>query len=314
MMSILSSLASMLLVAHTLVGRLPSVGANPIIRPMLLNDSNIRLTTAGLSAYLPCDGGGAQTIVCANSWTSIHLENNQVDTLQSGLFVGLASIAYLGVDNNLLTVIPAGVLSPLVNLEWLNLRHNQISAVEVGAFSSLVALRHLNLDWNRLVGIPTAALSGLVNLEWLGVSNNPMQEIQVGLVSGPGRLTNLTSLIIQDAQLTRLVDGTFNGLSGLRLLLLGANSITAVAPQTFSGLTSLYWLDLSRNQLTAIDEGTLSTQVSLFVLHLYTNRITFIPAQLFATSTALNELVVSYNQITHIADGALSGLSNLLTL
>ena len=60
-------------------------------------------------------------------------------------------------------------------------------------------------------------------------------------------LSSLTTLFLQDNELTVLPEGVFSGLSSLNGLLLNNNDLSSLPPGMFSGLSALGFLDLSRN-------------------------------------------------------------------
>jgi len=159
------------------------------------------------------------------NWTAtptreLHLERNQISSIQSGDF------------------------SSLANLEYLSVRANQVSSLESGSFSGLANLEYLSFHSNQISSIESGDFNGLTNLAYLNLYHNQISSIEAGDFSG---LTNLTELDLGDNNTSSIESGDFSGLTNLTKLDLRLNEISSIESGAFSGMTDLDDLDLSKN-------------------------------------------------------------------
>ena len=132
--------------------------------------------------------------------------------------------------------------------------------------------------------------------------------------SSEDNLKKITSLNLDNFEITTIEPGTFNELTKLKILNLRNNRITAIRRGVFNGLTSLKNLYLNKNQITTIEPGTFNGLTSLEDLGLEENQITTVRPGVFNGSTSLEELHLNNNQITTIEPGTFNELTKLKIL
>uniref|UniRef100_A0A4W3KJB0 Toll-like receptor 22 n=1 Tax=Callorhinchus milii TaxID=7868 RepID=A0A4W3KJB0_CALMI len=160
-----------------------------------------------------------------------------------------------------------------LNLEMLDLRFNRIAHINSNAFSSLNKLKKLLLSGNKLTTVTPRSFTGLSRLVWLDLGGNSLLEIKNFSES----LKNLEILDLQSNKLNSITKNTFINLMSLGELVLGDNQISKLQEGSFQGLSNLTVLSLGSNRLTA---GTLRDHVfsgldSLKVLNLFKNFLSY---------------------------------------
>ena len=107
-----------------------------------------------------------------------------IDSLKSGDFAGLTSVADIGLAGNSLTMLPADVFSGLTALTILGLNNNDLESLPADVFSGLTSLTSLSLALNSFTTLPADVFSGLTALTSLGLSSNTLNALPDGLFSG----------------------------------------------------------------------------------------------------------------------------------
>ncbi|XP_019628609.1 PREDICTED: reticulon-4 receptor-like 2 [Branchiostoma belcheri] len=125
------------------------------------------------------------------------------------------------------------------------------------------------------------------------------------------RFKNLTSVCLEQNQITRIESGTFANLPKLHNLWLSQNCITTIHPGTFANLPQLQELHLSYNQITAIPSSSFVNLPKLERLALYNNKIATIASGTFENLPQLQDLLLHNNQITTIPSGTFANLPQL---
>ncbi|MXZ10143.1 MAG: hypothetical protein F4Y79_11960 [Gemmatimonadetes bacterium] len=126
-------------------------------------------------------------------------------------------------------------------------------------------------------------------------------------------LSAISSLILNDANLTELKAGDLSGLTGLTTLSLQGNRLSSLPDGLFNDLTALTWLYLGDNQLTS-SPSELFTLSNLTILYIWGNQLGGeIPAELFTLSN-LTILDLGGNQLVGEIPPELGKLSNLTQL
>ena len=152
----------------------------------------------------------------------------------------------LFLNDNLLTVLPKGVLKGLVNLRVLYLDGNQIGSLLHHPFKRLHSLEDLHLGRNRLRDIPAKTFAGLSKLKTLAMGANTLGTLPGGVFKD---LSSLTVLWLDDCRLESLPVTVFVGLHKLEKLMLQSNYLAALPAAIFRNLTQLLFLNLEANPM-----------------------------------------------------------------
>ncbi|KPP76631.1 keratocan-like [Scleropages formosus] len=237
-----------------------------------------------------CDNKGLKTIpsVPPHTWY-LYLQNNQIEVVSSdslrnatqlrwlnlnrnkitsagveeGVFLSLASLLHLYMEDNLLTAIPTP-LPP--TLEQLRLSKNQISKIPPGAFIGLDHLVLLDLQGNKLQddSVTEASLKGLTNLVQINLAKNGLKNMPLGLPP------TTTQLFLDGNSIEKIPTDYFKDLPKVAFLRLNRNKLVdGGLPKHIFNLSSILDLQLSHNQLTQVPQ----IPASLEHLHLNNNQI-----------------------------------------
>ena len=158
------------------------------------------------------------------------------------------------------------------------------------------------------VDVSEAHLSGITSLS---LNNDNISALQVGDFSG---LTGLTALALQRNALTTLPAGVFDELSALTDLQLHQNDLSSLPAGVFDGLSALTTLDLKRNALTTLPAGVFDELSALTDLQLHQNDLSSLPAGVFDGLSALTTLDLKRNALTTLPAGVFDELSALTDL
>lgn len=111
----------------------------------------------------------------------------KIKNLTSVTFYGLTDLENLDLQNNQLTVIPAGTLQQVPKVAYINLSKNQLSCLLPETFRSLPKLLSLDLNTNDLSFISNEVFADLIHLQFLDLFENNIYVIEknsfVGLKS-----------------------------------------------------------------------------------------------------------------------------------
>nr|XP_006628521.1 PREDICTED: fibromodulin [Lepisosteus oculatus] len=216
----------------------------------------------------------------------IYFQNNQITSIQDGVFDNATDLAWIMLHRNLLSTdnLGAKVFSNLLQLDRLYLDHNNLTRVPQGLPRSL---RDLRLSNNRISKIQPASFEGMANLSVLLLNDNSIEEVG-------GALKGLTSLLLLDISNNKLKKLPDSLPEGLQQLYLEFNGIGSIPSDFFQRFAKLQYIRLSNNKLT--DEGIPSNTFnfsSLIELDLSYNKLQKIPP----VSTSLENLYLHANQI-----------------
>ena len=136
-------------------------------------------------------------------------------------------------------------------------------------------------------------------------------ELRAGDFDG---MRNLTSLRLENNELSALPDGIFDKLTDLTYLNLSGNALTTLPAGLFDKLTNLTTLGIRSNALHALPAGIFDKLTNLTTLNLSGNALTTLPAGLFDELTNLTYLNLLDNPLHSLPQGYFDNLTNLTTL
>jgi Leucine-rich repeat (LRR) protein len=223
--STLSSLTSLELGSNLITGLLNNTFFGLSSLKELSIDNN-RLAAIPISAVFEGLNSLSRLRLSGNNFGYIHesafsgalsrLENLDlyycnIKNISVGAFYGLHSLISLGLDRNMLTMLPKGCFRDLNRLEYLSCTQNQLNTLEAGVFVGLGGLQVLSLGRNKLETISDNTLEGLgISLKTVGLYDNKLVSITS---SAFARTSGLVNLDLGANQLTRLPQAMFSNMS-----------------------------------------------------------------------------------------------------
>nr|O93233.1 RecName: Full=Phospholipase A2 inhibitor; Short=beta-PLI; Flags: Precursor [Gloydius brevicaudus siniticus]BAA31994.1 phospholipase A2 inhibitor [Gloydius brevicaudus siniticus] len=189
----------------------------------------------------------------------LHLSNNRLKTLPSGLFRNLPQLHTLDLSTNHLEDLPPEIFTNASSLILLPLSENQLAELHPSWFQTLGELRILGLDHNQVKEIPISCFDKLKKLTSLDLSFNLLRRLAPEMFSG---LDNLEKLILESNPIQCIVGRTFHWHPKLTVLSLKNSSLTNIMG-FFQPLEQLELLDLSDNELTTMEPPVYKTSANL---------------------------------------------------
>ncbi|RXN00678.1 Podocan [Acipenser ruthenus] len=240
----------------------------------------------------------------------LYLQNNHLSNagMDNETFYYLNSLVYLDLSYNNLSVVPSGLPR---NLVLLHLEKNAIRSIPAMVLSPVRNLEYLLLHNNKLrwQAIHPQAFQGLKKLHTLHMYNNQLERIPRGL---PRRAKTLMLLHNQITEISRNDLATAYTVTELNL---SYNKLTSpkLHREAFRKLRLLLSLDLSGNSLQTFPTGL---PKSLQVLKLKDNELAVIPDGALSGMGKLREVYLSSNKlkVNSIYQGAWQELTSLSTL
>ena len=166
----------------------------------------------------------------------------------------------------------------------------------------------------HLIDITSLDVSGGENLDlggnWFSLHGD-ITELKSGDFDG---LSYLTSLRLDDNELSSLPAGIFDKITDLTTLNLSGNQLSSLPDGIFDNLTELITLSLNGNQLSSLSADLFDNLTNLETLNLSSNQLSSLPAGLFDNLTNLTYLNLLDNPLTPLPDGYFDNFPNLETL
>ncbi|KAJ4965507.1 hypothetical protein NE237_017356 [Protea cynaroides] len=195
-------------------------------------------------------------------------------------------------DNSFYGPVPSS-LSSLGNLKILSLRSNAFSGNIPPSLTNLAFLQSLDISNNVLTGPLPVTMNSLSSLTTMDLSFNKLTG------SLPRLPPNLVELALKANSLSGLLSqSSFQGLTQLEVVELGANRFTGAVQGWFFQLPSLQQVDLANNSFTAVEiqKPRNANNSELVAVDLGFNRIEgYLPLNL-ASFPLLASLSLRYNR------------------
>ena len=223
--------------------------------------------------------GNTGLTLAANDFSSLSsleslalVGDNALSSLESGVFNGLTDLKSLVLAfNSALNSLPENIFQDLTNLENLVLGRNDFSSLPENIFEGLTKITALQLLGNKLTSLPQNIFRDL----------------------GP----DLQELELQNNQLTQILPGTFDGLSGLQSLDLSGNLFSA----------GVQLLDDMGNTIDSVSSVDIDIDARIDTSKVYTIALLSPPSDNvnFSLSSSDDEIVMSDNEVlTFVSSGA----------
>ena len=114
--------------------------------------------------------------------TTILLNENFLDGLQPGTFVGLGNLTRLEMAECKISSLHRDVFRPLCSLQILDLRQNKLQKLDIHYFQPLHQLRFLYLKRNSMTELDKILLQHNTNLRYLDIAQNTLVSIKEGTI------------------------------------------------------------------------------------------------------------------------------------
>ncbi|XP_054609761.1 adhesion G protein-coupled receptor A3 [Dunckerocampus dactyliophorus] len=128
--------------------------------PLKSPDRKVVCSNMELHQVLPPDAFPNRTV-------TLILNNNKIQELKNGSFVGLSTLEKLDLRNNLISRIEPGAFLGLPALKRLDLSNNSIGCLNVDIFKGLTSLIRLNLSGNMFSSLAQGTFDNLLSLKSL---------------------------------------------------------------------------------------------------------------------------------------------------
>ncbi|KAM4901257.1 LOW QUALITY PROTEIN: chondroadherin-like protein [Sylvia borin] len=194
----------------------------------------------------------------------LYLTDNHLSTLVAAAFEGVPQLAYLDLDLDQNTRVPAGTFRLLPNLISLHLQHNVIGERE-GNLAGARELRWLCLTGNTIRHIAPAALAPTKVLEKLQLEGNHLLEVPTAALQG---LPPLSELKLSQNLIEHMGDSVFLlAASSLQHLYLDNMGLEWISPHAFTGLgAKIRSLYLESNKMPNIPNMSNFTRLEILNL------------------------------------------------
>ena len=146
------------------------------------------------------------------SLKKLSLAGNLLESIENLDHLGL--LEEMDLHDNQIKSLDDGVFKDLVSLKKLDLSHNYLMELQQDALKGLSGLKSLNLDFNKLIGLGDA-LTALPSLQSLSLRKNHFKMIGPHIVKFPRSLRNIT--IEYCKNLRRIDDYAFRGITNLQV-------------------------------------------------------------------------------------------------
>ncbi|XP_032992447.1 leucine-rich alpha-2-glycoprotein [Lacerta agilis] len=202
--------------------------------------------------------------------TLISVEFTNISTIGEDALLGLPKLQELHLSNNRLKDLPSGLFRDLPQLHTLDLTSNLLEDLPPSIFENSTSLTHLFLKMNQLANLRPQWFKPLRRLETLDLSNNQLKDVPPSCFS---TLENLTALDLSFNFLRQLSPQILEGMPLLERLELGANQLRSIADKTFQEVPRLGFLFLQNNSLTRLPPGIFEPLRNLDTLFISDNQI-----------------------------------------
>lgn len=242
----------------------------------------------------------------------LYLGHNRISLVQPGLFESLKKLTVLYSNNNNIEKLTADTFRSLQSVLKLRLDKNVIKVLNESVFRPLPSLMFLHLESNNLHHIHSRAFSNLAKLQFLNLSDNKQTLLSDRFLFS--NLKSLMTLLISANQIQHISNHVFENLHKLTKLSLSNNKIVKLDHASLKGLSRLKELKFDHNLLTEIPDGLLEPLERLEHLDFSHNRIKHVEQTAFGHLSSLKFLNLSNNQLTRISGREFTSNSNLFNL
>ena len=267
-----------------------------------LNISNISLNESSLNAI------GSQ--LNSTNLQNLDISKNEICTLRSKTFDGLASLLYLNISYNCINRLDLDLLRVIPKLRYLIMNNNNIEEIISKESNNLQnsSLQLIDLQNNNLKHVEYKALYWLKTVSKIILRNNSITNTDDYFSNS---MKMLFELDLSFNSITDITTKMFNGLDKLRTLTLQNNRISVLEGFSFTRLKSLRSLNLANNQIFDIHAMAFENLVYLKMLNLTGNKLKKLAPSRFMGLPKLISLDLSGNEMEELMENAFERLENV---
>lgn len=223
----------------------------------------------------------------------LHLVDNCIEIIHPKQFQFNNALIDLHLINNSISELPTGVLKNLADLNYFSINKNKLEKVSGELFAQNIDLRRLAMSLNKITHINASAFASLHKLSVLSMHSNEILVIDKDLFRNNSKLKVLD---LSRNNISQIVAGTFDHLIDLKKINLSHNLLTSF--EGALGGDNLSEAYLNNNKLKDLTKIDFSAVPELNYLNLEFNEIESTPANLFQYNTNLRLFNISNNKIT----------------
>ena len=220
------------------------------------------------------------------------LDDNLIETLSAGDFIGMKYLIKLSLTNNKLSTIGDGTFIHMSKLRQLILSDNQISSLSSGCLQGIKSLETLTFDKNKISVLPSNIFDSFQNSGNMAISLsfNLLTEIPNGLFS---KMTNFEHFQALNNLITKIGATAFNNITASQINLHN-NSISNLKPNFFAA-SSIFNIILDLNPLFCECELRMSAEY----VQMLTATCANMPSVTLSTTTAIAGQVCNQCQLNN---------------
>ncbi|XP_019633884.1 PREDICTED: LOW QUALITY PROTEIN: uncharacterized protein LOC109477245 [Branchiostoma belcheri] len=244
----------------------------------------------------------------------LYLNNNQISDVPANVFIGLAALEFLHLENNKITDdgIKESSSSGLPLLEGLYLSNNLLRQFPTIPTDLAEGLQRFDISGNPIRALPAGTFYGFSNLRDLFARRIGLTEMQTNSFFG---LDSLETLYLEYNELTVIPTMALQNLRNLKKLYLRDNKVTDLTEKAFFGLDSLELLDLRYMLLSNIHEMAFEGAKSLMSVLLAGNeRLQALPRNVFSGLPELQVIQLNNCGFESIDGGIFADIPSLQSL
>ncbi len=192
---------------------------------------------------------------------------------------------------NILREVPRGTLDHMDNLKILNWHGNKLTYLDARDFAGVSdTLEYLDVGFNAIERVEELAFD---NLKYLNLEGNMLRKIDGAF----NLLHTLQVLVLKDNEIAELDDATFLGMDSLISIDVSNNIIRELSPEVFSN-EYLNEVNISNNLLEELAPEVFSSLSILEVLDLSGNQLSSISNRAFDNIPRLKKLNLANNRLS----------------
>ena len=132
----------------------------------------------------------------------LYLNNNKLSFIANNTFLGLADLEILQMSGNRLETLHRNMFNGLPKVKFLTINDNGIRYIETGAFDHLLAVIEIKLSYNNLKCIPSNTFAGLEHLARINLRHNFIHTLEASALLLAQR--HLAKIYLENNELTSL--------------------------------------------------------------------------------------------------------------